>query len=88
MGQPPSVVMGWPASDVQLLAAYLAREPAPTERIEYAVAHLHSSYANAHRGDQPSMPLERFLMFAKAWRNADGRYTDDEMDMLDQLDRL
>lgn len=87
-GQPPSAVLGWPASDVRLMSAYLAQEPAPAERLEYAIAYMCCMYANAHRGKRPEIPLERFLMFRHAWRNASGRYTDTDLEILESIDRI
>lgn len=89
MGQPPSVVMGWPASDVALLGQYLSREPAPSEKAEYGLAYLACMYANTHRGKgDASKPLDSFLMFRKAWPRKGGRYSDSDMEMLDSIDRL
>lgn len=86
-GQPPSAVLGWPASDVQLTSAYLAQEPAPAERLEYAIAYMSCMYANAHRGNRPEIPLERFLMFRHAW-HASGRYTETDIEILESIDRI
>lgn len=88
MGQPPSVVKSWPASDIYLLGQYLSREPAPAERAEYASAHLACMYANAHRSKgKGEYKLENFLLFRDAWKPR-GRYADNELDMLDVLDNL
>lgn len=88
MGQPPSVVKSWPASDIHLLGQYLSREPAPAERAEYGSAYLAYMYANAHRRphDAPKK-LEQFLLWRDAWKPR-GRYADNEMDILDVLDNL
>lgn len=89
MGQPPSEVMNWPASDVALVGEYLSREPAPSEKAEFGLAYLACMYANAHRGKGDSAkPLENFLLFRKAWPRGGGRYSDSDMEMLDSIDRL
>lgn len=89
MGQPPSAVLDWPASDIALLRAYLSREPAPEEKAEFGLAYLACMYANAHRGKgEGAKPLENFLLFQKAWPRHAGRYTDSDIDMLDAIDRL
>lgn len=82
--------MDWPASHVQLIAAYLAREPAPDERIEFAVTQLAAIYTNAHLPkDKPQKPISDFLLFRKAWaREADassGRYSESDQKMLAAL---
>jgi hypothetical protein len=86
MGQPPSVVLGWPASDVHLLGAYLAREPAPTERLEYGLAYLSCQYHNAH--SESRADLERFMLFRRVWRRTDGRYSENDLEILDSIDRI
>jgi len=89
MGQPPSVVMNWPASDVALLCQYLNREPAPSEKAEYGLAYLACMYSNTHLGKgEAAKPLDKFLMFRKAWPRKGGRYSDSDMEMLDSIDRL
>jgi hypothetical protein len=62
--------MEWPAGDIELLAAYLGKEPAPEERLEFAIASLHADYFNAHRGDQPAAKLTDYLIFRNAWQAA------------------
>lgn len=52
-----------------MLSQYLAREPAPDERIEYAVAQLAAMYANAHRGKgKPPYKITDFMLFRNAWK--------------------
>lgn len=47
----------------------MAREPAPDERIEYAVAQLAAMYANAHRGKgKAPHKLSDFMLFRDAWK--------------------
>lgn len=88
--EPLHRVMDWPASEVRLIAAYLAREPAPDERIEIAVAHLSAIYTNAHlqKGSEQK-PIADFLLFRKAWTSPhatqDGRYSDSDQKMLASL---
>jgi hypothetical protein len=61
--------MQWPASDVARIAAYLAREPAPEERIEYGLAQLTSSFVNANRArNSPARKVVDFLPFHNAWK--------------------
>lgn len=82
--------MAWPARDIRVIAEYLAKEPAPDERIEYAVAQLSSIYVNGHRKQgAEAIPLGEFLMFRKAWESADlqaeDRYSDVDRSFLKAL---
>jgi hypothetical protein len=48
-GVPVSEVARWPADEVRLLRHYLAKQPAPIERVEIAIARLTAIWVNAHR---------------------------------------
>lgn len=52
-----------------MLAQYLAKEPAPDERIEAAVAQLATIYVNAHRkkGTAPHS-VSDLMLFRDAWK--------------------
>lgn len=87
-GQPPSVVMGWPVSDIHLLGEFVALEPPPTERLEYLLAHVAAGYFNGHREKgKAATPTEKFLLFRNAWRFSD-RYSEQDLDILESIDRL
>jgi hypothetical protein len=64
----PSEIAAWPASEVRLLEHYLAKQPAPEERVELILARLTSIYINAHlkEGAKPSEPIEH-LRFLDPW---------------------
>lgn len=67
--RPLSDVLDWPENHVALIAEYMAREPAPDERIEIAVAQLCATYVNAHRKKgAPAHPVVDFLPFRDAWK--------------------
>lgn len=67
--RPYHEVLAWPRSSVQIAAAYLAKEPAPEERIEAALAQIAALYVNAHRrkGAAPHRIVD-FLLFDDAWK--------------------
>lgn len=67
--RPFAEVLDWPASHVALIAEYLAHEPAPEERNEYALAQLAAIHVNGNRrkGSSPH-PLSDFLLFRNAWK--------------------
>jgi hypothetical protein len=68
MGRPPSEVARWPADDVRLLEHYLAKQPAPIERVEIALARLTAEYVNVHRakGEELKQPTD-FMSFRDPW---------------------
>lgn len=62
--------MQWPASDVDMWAAFFAKEPPPEDQSQYALAQLASLYVNAHRKpNSPAHALTEFLLFRDAWAN-------------------
>jgi hypothetical protein len=67
--QPYHEVLQWPRSSVAMAAAYLAKEPAPEERLEATFAQACALYANAHRkkGAAPHR-IADFLLFDDAWK--------------------
>lgn len=66
--RPLHEVAAWPASDVNLLEHYLAKQPAPEERTEIAVATLCTMYRNAHRADgEPPHEVVKFLPYLDPW---------------------
>lgn len=78
--------MGWPASDIALLGEYTALEPSPIERLEFQIANVAASYFSTR--ERP-VRIERFLLFRNAWRAAaNGRYTEEDLDILDSIDRI
>lgn len=82
-----SDVASWPAWELDLLEHYLAREPAPTERVEVALAHLAAMYHSAHLPKGASRKkISDFMLYAKVWpAAADGRYNDLDMQVLQEL---
>lgn len=87
--EPLSSVMGWPISHVHLIAEYLGREPAPDERIEYAIAQNSALFANANRRkDSAPAKLTDFMLFREAWKKPEpesGRYSESDKLMLKAL---
>ncbi len=76
--RPLREILDWPASHVAVIAEYLAHEPAPDERVEYAVSQIAAIYVNAHRkkGASPH-PLSDFLLFRDAWKRGDDKSNGD-----------
>lgn len=67
--RPLGEVLCWPSSHVALFAEYLSHEPAPEERIEYAVAQLCAMYASAHKGKGAKAPhVTDFMLFRNVWK--------------------
>lgn len=66
---PVHEVAGWPQRVIDLYAAFLSVEPAPEERIEYALAQLSALVVNRTRGagEQPQRVAD-MLMFASPWQ--------------------
>lgn len=66
---------------------YLAREPAPIERVEVALAHLASMYHSAHQKQgAPQKKISDFMLYAKAWPALiDKRYNEVDMQVLQEL---
>ena len=85
--EPLHRVMEWPASHVQLLARYLAKQPSPEERLEYGIAQLSAMYANAHsKPGSARASLSDFLLFANAWsQDLRGRYSEEELKTIETL---
>lgn len=88
--QRPSEVARWPDWERELVEHYLARNPAPEERLEFAIAHLSSIYVAAHqRRDATAPKLSDFLLFKDAFQSAPrismGRYTDTDQSILEAL---
>ena len=82
-----SEVASWPAWEIDLIEHYLAREPAPIERVEVALAHLAAMYHSAHQKQgAPQKKIADFMLYAKAWPAAiDGRYNEIDMQVLQEL---
>lgn len=86
MGKPPSEVMCWPQSDIALLKAYLAREPASADRIEIAIAYLTALTANLNRGkDAPARKIEKFMLFRNAWKSKEEQEGQEAFSDIDDL---
>lgn len=84
---PLSHVASWPARHLDLLEQYLAREPAPEERLEVALANFMVMYATANgKQGAPQKKVADFLPYLKAWpQPADGRYNPVDMEVLQEL---
>lgn len=76
--RPLREVAGWPAVEIDLLEHYLARQPAPEDRIEIAVATLCSLFVNANRAaGSPAMNPTDFLPYLNPFVTAQAdRYSD------------
>ncbi len=85
LGQPPSVVMGWPASDLRLLGEYMDVQPAPLERLEILLAHLGACHFST---EKRPVATEKFLLFRNSWRSASSRYSENDLEILDSIDRI
>lgn len=86
-GRRPAEVAGWPAWELRLLEHYLAKQPAPIERVEVALAHLAAIYVNAHLkpGAKPA-EIPDFLPYLKAFEVVKkSRYSDTDMSILKAL---
>jgi hypothetical protein len=60
--------MQWPARDVALLAEYMSKEPAPDDRLEFALAAIQAMYVNSHRKqDAPAHNVKDFMLFLDPW---------------------
>lgn len=66
--RPLREVAAWPAWEVQVLQHYLAKQPAPEERLEVVLANLSAMFFNAHRGPgkQP-LSADQFLFYRDPW---------------------
>lgn len=58
----------WPAAELQLIRAYLAKRPAAEDRIEALIATGHAMWVNSKqaRGTEPTRPAD-FLPFLDPW---------------------
>lgn len=69
--RPVREIASWPAWEVELLEHYLARQPAPEQRIEIALAQLSAMYANRHRDPQkqpkPVEPMQFMPFHPDPW---------------------
>lgn len=76
----------WPSHDLKLLEHYLAREPAPVERVEVMLAHLTAIFVKAHSSKSVDPKITDFLLYLKAWpEEADGRYNEVDRQVLAEL---
>lgn len=67
---------------------YLAVQPPAGERIEFAIAYLHSTYINAHRrSGSPEVKVETLMPYRKAWERLlmSKRYSDLDQEVLAAL---
>lgn len=67
--RPLSEVLSWPLSHLRLIGDYLAREPAPEERIEIAIAQLTAIYVNSKiKAGSTAKKVIDFLLFRDAFK--------------------
>ena len=60
--------MQWPASEVDIWAAFFAKEPPPEDQQLFAFARLTAFYVNVHKNpNAPEHPVMDFLPFRNAW---------------------
>jgi hypothetical protein len=80
--KPLHEVAQWPAADIGLLESYLARQPAPEERIDIGIAGLRALLVNYLRAPTARTATVRdFLPYFNPWENVapsanDARYSD------------
>jgi hypothetical protein len=84
---PLGQVAAWPAWQLDLLETYLAREPAPVERLEVAIARLTAQFVHANQApNQPTPKVIDFLPYRQAWPEpTDGRYNETDREVLKEL---
>ena len=76
-------IASWPAQEVRLLETYLDKQPAPEERIEFAVATLCALMFNANRGkDIPPRRIKDYLPYDDPWPMP-GRYSELDREVMD-----
>lgn len=64
----PSEVAAWPAWEVRLLEQYLAKQPAPEDRIEIAIARLTAVFINTHlKPGAKAVETADLLAFRDPW---------------------
>lgn len=84
--RPVHEVATWPAAEMDLIESFLAREPAPDQRVEIAVARMCELFANAWcRSDGPRVSVMDFLPFLDAWKPSlltDPRYSEADREVL------
>lgn len=79
-------VASWPAWELDLLEHYLAREPAPLEKLEIAIAHLTAHFVNASFKVNTQKKTADMLLFRKAWSAvSDDRYNEVDKQVLAEL---
>lgn len=80
----------WPAAELQLIRAYLAKRPAPEDRIEALIATGQAMWVNSKqaRGAEPTSPAD-FLPFRDPWaanvQPNDSRYSDVDRSLMKAL---
>lgn len=89
-GRPLHEVACWPAEDVRTLDHYLAKQPAPIERVELAVARFTAIYVNAHLAKGATEKETRdFLPYLDPWPTLtsvdQGRYSPLDLEILKTL---
>jgi hypothetical protein len=80
-------VASWPAWELSVLEHYLAREPAPVERVEVMLAQLTAYFVKVHQSKGGSeRKISDFLPYLKAWpEESDGRYNEVDKQVLAEL---
>lgn len=85
----PSAVLAWPAWELDLVREYLARQPAPEERVEILLARLAAMYATVHAKEgAPAAEPAAFLAYLDPWPQGDapapraGRYTEADLSFI------
>jgi hypothetical protein len=85
-------VARWPAEIVRTLRHYLAKQPAPIERVEIAIARLTALWVNAHTSKGRRVDTADFLSYRDPWPapldapdQTDGRYSALDLEIMGKL---
>lgn len=76
-----------PAWDIELMAAFLAVEPAPEERTEHAIAQFIALWAHSKKDKNAEfMQPHNYLQFRKVW-DRDAELDSVDLGLMDALHR-
>lgn len=77
----------WPVWQLDLIEHYLAREPAPVERLEVAIARLTAIFVNSkQQNGTPPKKVTDYMCYLQAWPEVvDSRYNETDREVLKEL---
>lgn len=81
-------IASWPAWEVRLIDAYLNKQPAAEDRMEFALATLCAMFFNANRGkEQAARRMKDYLPFLDPWPNLGdlGQYSELDLEVMKAL---